>query len=234
MIFCIDISDSRHTGVCGVSGAKLCAEPLRSISDNNNGNSSGDFSKSLRVLSGLKGKRPALLRPARILRREKASLRAGLYKEVKILLADASNSTPVDTLDVITIGSFQGCKHRYVARLEHVRGVRWAKAKDLFAKQNSKTSRADLRVHVTRLGTCVVPTRRRRGSPVATVRGSWPNDHRTQVTPCRADAFNGRYGKALDVSASAVACIGSIYERLYGAKHGQHHSSLTHIVTVLL
>jgi hypothetical protein len=66
---------------------------------------------------------------------------------------------------------------------------------------------ADLRVGISRVGARILPSRGRKGSPVASMGIRWPDYHRVQIPTIATNAFDRSHGYALDSRTSVVSLV---------------------------
>jgi len=80
----------------------------------------------------------------------------------------------------------------------------------------------DLGIGISLLSARILPSGRGKGCPVASVCGSWPDDHGVQILTLGRDTFDSCDGGALDTRASVVSHVILTYKDFDTAWHGKH------------
>ena len=100
-------------------------------------------------------------------------------------------------------------------------------------KHTLEPLQADLGVGISRFGARIVPSRGGKRGPVASMGGGWPNNHGEQRPTVRRYALDRSHRRSLDSRASIFSPVILTYKDFDGAWHGQHHSSLIHVIDIL-
>jgi len=90
----------------------------------------------------------------------------------------------------------------------------------------------DLGVGISRFEARILPSGGGKCGPVASMSGGWPDDHRCQISTVSADTLDRSYDRSLDSRASVISNVVLTYKDFDGAWHGQHDSSLVHVVYI--
>jgi len=100
-------------------------------------------------------------------------------------------------------------------------------------KDTLEPLQADLGVGISRFGARILPSGGGKGCPVASMGRSRPNNHGIQIPTITTYTFDRSDHRALDTRASVVSHVVLTYKDFDRAWHGEHDSSLVHVVQIL-